>query len=161
GLGLERHICSVGFTPEAGYNREWDTGAITYLHPMGTAIEQRHGAPDVSLHRAALQAALLSINQSACIHFAKQLVGLDRAGGGSRLSFGDDGRGEAEAVVGAAGVHSVVLKILFGTGAPRFTGGVASRAIYRGALLGTQVDDRVKGGGPDRHIVSYKVDPRR
>ena len=36
GLGLEAHIRSVGFAPEVGYNREWNTGEITYLHPMGS-----------------------------------------------------------------------------------------------------------------------------
>ena len=161
GLGLERHIRGAGFTPEAGYNREWDTGTITYLHPMGAAIEQRHGAPDVSLHRAALHAALLSINRSTRIHLGKQLVGLDRAGARLRLAFADGTTADADAVIGADGVHSVVLKTLFGTGAPRFTGQVAYRAIYRRELLGTEIDDRVKWWGPDRHIVSYKVDPRR
>ena len=28
-------------------------------------------------------------------------------------------------------------------------------------MLGTEIDHRVKWWGPDRHIVSYKVDPRR
>src|SRR5216684_5405710 len=55
GLGLEEHIREVGFAPEVGYNREWDTGEITYLHPMGAKIEQRFGAPDISLHRAELE----------------------------------------------------------------------------------------------------------
>jgi salicylate hydroxylase/6-hydroxynicotinate 3-monooxygenase len=161
GLGLERHIRSIGFAPEAGYNRAWDTGAITYLHPMGAAIEQRHGAPDVSLHRAALHAALLSINRSERIHFAKRLVGLDRVGPRLRLTFAGDTTAQADAVIGADGVHSVVLEILFGAGEPRFTGQVAYRAIYPAALLGIEIDDRVKWWGSDRHIVSYKVDPRR
>jgi len=35
GLGLETRIRGIGFAPEVGYNREWDTGEITHLHPMG------------------------------------------------------------------------------------------------------------------------------
>jgi len=77
------------------------------------------------------------------------------------LTFADKTQAEADAVIGADGVHSTVLAILFGTGEPRFTGQVAYRAIYRSQLLGTEIDDRVKWWGPDRHIVSYKVDPRR
>src|SRR5712691_8421834 len=80
GLGLEERIRRVGFSPEVGYNRERDTGAITYLHPMGAEIEQRFGAPDVSLHRAELHAALISINAPDVFHLDKKLVGLDRAG---------------------------------------------------------------------------------
>jgi len=131
GLGQAEHIRRVGFTPDVGYNREWDTGEITYLHPMGSAIEQRFGAPDISLHRAQLHAALASINPPASMHFNKRLMGLDRAGGGGlRLSFADGSKACADAVVGADGVHSTVLDILFGHGRPRFTGQVAYRAVY-------------------------------
>ena len=37
----------------------------------------------------------------------------------------------------------------------------AYRATYRSELLGTEIDDRVKWWGPGRHIVTYKVNPRR
>jgi 6-hydroxynicotinate 3-monooxygenase len=161
GLGLEARIRRIGFAPELGYNREWDTGEITYLHPMGAQIEQRFGAPDISLHRAELHSALLSINPPDIIHFDKKLVGIDRNGSHLRLTFGDGGKVQADAVIGADGVHSTVLDILFGAAEPRFTGQVAYRAIYRSELLGATIDDRVKWWGPDRHIVSYKVDPRR
>jgi 6-hydroxynicotinate 3-monooxygenase len=158
GLGLEERIRRAGFAPQLGYNREWDSGEITYLHPMGAEIERRFGAPDISLHRAELHAALLSVNAPGIIHFNKKLAGLERAGGALRLAFADESEARAD---GADGVHSTVLEILFRSGEPRFTGQVAYRAIYRSALLGTEVDDRVKWWGPGRHIVSYKVDPRR
>ena len=122
GLGLEERIRRVGFAPEVGHNREWDTGEITYLHPMGAEIERRFGAPDVSLHRAELHAALISINAPDVFHLNKKLVGLDRAGARLLLTFADGTRAEADAVIGADGVHSTVLDILFGTGQPRFTG---------------------------------------
>ena len=161
GLGLESRIRSVGFAPDVGCNREWDTGELTYLHPMGAEIERRFSAPDISLHRAELHAALMAINPPEIVHFGKKLVGLDRSGARILLTFADGGTAEADAVIGADGVHSIVLEILFGTGEPRFTGRVAYRAIFRSELLGTAIDDRVKWWGPDRHIVSYKVDPRR
>jgi 6-hydroxynicotinate 3-monooxygenase len=161
GLGLETRIRSVGFAPEVGYNREWDTGDVTYLHPMGASIEQRFGAPDISLHRAELHSALLSIIPPEIIHLGKKLAGLDRVNSCLRLTFTDGTRIGADAVIGADGVHSTVLEILFGTGEPRFSGQVAYRAIYRSELLGTEIDDRVKWWGPGRHIVTYKVNPRR
>ena len=161
GLGLEARIRSVGFAPEVGYNREWNTGEITYLHPMGAKIEQRFGAPDISLHRAELHAALLLINPAEIIHLGKKLAGLDQASSGVRLTFTDGTRVDADAVVGADGVHSTVLEILFGSAEPRLTGQVAYRATYRSQLLGTEIDDRVKWWGPGRHIVTYKVNPRR
>jgi salicylate hydroxylase/6-hydroxynicotinate 3-monooxygenase len=77
------------------------------------------------------------------------------------LTFADSTCVDADVIIGADGVHSTVLDILFGSGQPRFTGQVAYRAVYRSDLLGDEIDDRVKWWGPDRHIVSYKVDPRR
>jgi len=161
GLGLEARIRAAGFAPVVGYNRTWDTGEVTYLHPMGKAIEDRFGAPDISLHRADLHAALVSINPPDVVRFNKKLVGIDRAGGRLALSFADSTRAEADAIIGADGVHSTVLDILFGSGEPRFTGQVAYRAVYRTELLGHEIDDRVKWWGPDRHIVTYKINPRR
>jgi salicylate hydroxylase/6-hydroxynicotinate 3-monooxygenase len=161
GLGLEARIRSAGFAPKVGYNRTWDSGEIVYLHPMGDTIEQRFGAPDISLHRAELHTALASINLPEAIHFNKKLVGLERKAGALLLTFADGSTVRADAVLGADGVHSTVLEILFGSGAPRFTGQVAYRAVYRSDLLAREIDDRVKWWGPDRHIVSYKVDPRR
>ena len=78
---------------------------------MGAGIEQRFGAPDISLHRAELHAALISINAPDIVHFDKKLVGLDRAGSRLRLTFADGTRTEADAVIGADGVHSTVLDI--------------------------------------------------
>jgi salicylate hydroxylase/6-hydroxynicotinate 3-monooxygenase len=128
---------------------------------MGAEIEERFGAPDVSLHRAELHAALLSLNALETIHLNKKLIGLDRAGERYKLTFADSTSVEADAVLGADGVHSTVLDCVFGSAEPRFTGQVAYRAIYRTELLGTDIDDRVKWWGPDRHIVTYKVNPQR
>ena len=161
GLGLEGRVRAAGFMPQAGYNRAWDTGEVTYLHPMGNAIEERFGAPDISLHRADLHAALAAINPPDVVRFNKKLAGIDRADGRLELSFADGTRAKADAVIGADGVHSTVLDILFGTGEPRFTGQVAYRAVYRTELLPAAIDDRVKWWGPDRHIVTYKINPRR
>jgi 6-hydroxynicotinate 3-monooxygenase len=161
GLGLESHIRSTGFAPQVGYNRVWDTGEVTYLHPMGEAIETRFGAPDISLHRADLHAALASLVPDGIVRFDRKLVGIDRIGGRLRLAFADGTRADADAVIGADGVHSTVLDLLFGSGKARFTGQVAYRAVYRSELLGGTIDDRVKWWGLDRHIVSYKINPRR
>lgn len=139
GLGLEDRIRSVGFAPQAGYNRAWDSAEVMYLHPMGVAIEERFGAPDISLHRADLHVAVASLNPHESIHFNRKLVGLDRKAGAVLLTFADGSAIAADAVIGADGVHSTVLEILLGAGVPRFTGQAAylpSIAVrYSGAKL--------------------------
>ena len=62
GLGIEEHLRGRSFMPDVGFNREWNTGEITFLHPMGRKTEKRYGAPDLSMHRAELHNALASAN---------------------------------------------------------------------------------------------------
>ena len=161
GLGLEQRMRSVSFAPDVGYNRVWDTGEITYLHQMGRSIEERYGAPDLSMHRAELHAALASCLAAGTIQFGRTVVGLDRVPDGIKLSFSDGSSIVADAVIGADGMHSIMRRTLIGAESPRFTGQVAYRTVYRSDLIGRTIDDRVKWWGVGRHIVSYKIDPRR
>lgn len=161
GLGLEERVRAAAFAPEVGYNRDWQTGEVTFLHPMGAETETRYGAPDLSMHRAVLHNALASLVPADRIRFGCRLAGLDTTPDGIRLRFGDGSEARADAVIGADGIHSIVRRTLFGAHDMTFTGQVAYRAVYRSALLRREIDDRVKWWGPGRHIVTYKIDPRR
>ena len=78
------------------------------------------------------------------------------------MRFADGGEAEADAVIGADGVHSAVRAILLGPEKPRFTGRVAHRTTFPSALMGGYlVETCTKWWGPDRHIVIYPVNPRR
>ena len=160
-LGIEERVRAHSFLPDVGYNRDWDTGEVTFLHPMGRKTEERYGAPDCSMHRAALHCSLASLVPEDSIRFGRTLVGLDRTQDGVRLDFADGGHQIVDALIGADGIHSVVRAAMVGAEQLRITGQVAYRAIYRSERLGREIDDRVKWWGPDRHIVSYKIDPRR
>ncbi len=81
---------------------------------------------------------------------------------GVRSGFADGSRADADLVIGADGVHSVVRDSLFGAEKPIFTGRVAYRTTYPASRLGgAAIDDCAKWWGPDRHIVIYYVNPRR
>ena len=161
GLGIEEHLRARSFMPDIGYNRDWDTGEITFLHPMGRQTEERYGAPDLSMHRAELHGALAALVPERSIRFGRTLVGIDPTGDGVRLEFGDGSHSVVDALIGADGIHSVVRAAIVGTEQLRITGQVAYRAVYRSERLGLEIDDRVKWWGSDRHIVTYKIDPRR
>ena len=161
GLGLEEKLCAQSFMPEVGYNREWNTGKNTFLHPMGKKTEERYGAPDISMHRAVLHNALASLVPKGKIFFNKKLDGIDRVLGGIQLYFSDGSRIMTNALIGADGIHSIVRETIVGKETLRLTGQVAYRGVYPSILLGREIDDRVKWWGPDRHIVTYKIDPRR
>lgn len=82
------------------------------------------------IHRADLHAILVEAFAEIApgrMHLGKRLVGLHDASGPVRLDFADGTAGEADLVVGADGVRSVVRQKLWGDGAPRFTGQLAYR----------------------------------
>jgi 6-hydroxynicotinate 3-monooxygenase len=114
-------------------------------------------------HRGDLHAALTSVVPENVLRLDHQLVSLkQRADGSVRLDFANGVKVDADAVVGADGVHSVVRDTLFGKDAPAFTGRVAYRTVFPATLLeGYQIDDCTKWWGPDRHIVIYYVKPDR
>ncbi|MBV9582173.1 MAG: FAD-dependent monooxygenase [Chloroflexi bacterium] len=153
-LGLEPRLRELAFAPVSHLDRDWDTGAVTNDLPMP---EDRYGAPYLCLHRAELHAALAAQVPASRIHLDKRLVGLDQRGDGVTLAFADGTRSQAETVVGADGVHSLVRELLLGPDRPLHRGRVAYRGVFPSALLGglDLGPSRTKWWGPDRHIVVY------
>ncbi len=161
-LGLEEKLRARGFQPDSNDSRDFDTGALTNSHPLGRAMEERHGVPYFLLHRGDLHAMLADTVPGDIIRLNHKLAGIDQSGGVVRMRFTNGETAEADAVIGADGVHSVVRETLFGPEKPTFTGRVAYRTVFPTRLLnGLAVDPCVKWWGPDRHIVSYFTSPRR
>jgi 2-polyprenyl-6-methoxyphenol hydroxylase-like FAD-dependent oxidoreductase len=79
------------------------------------------------------------------------------------LRFADGTRAQADAVIGAGGVHSVVRDIIIGPDMPIHGGRIAYRGVFSSALLkGLDIGrSRTKWWGPDRHIVIYYVSAAR
>ncbi len=163
GLGIEERLRDVAFAPASALNRDGVTGAVTNDHPLGGAVEARHGAPYLTLHRGDLHAALAAIVPRDCIHMGRRLVRIAADGAGVALGFADGREVLADAVIGADGVHSLVrAHVLAPTGVadrPRFTGRVAYRTTFAATRLqGVDVgQSRTKWWGADRHIVIYPV----
>ena len=161
-LGLESYRAVQDSLPVIGAIASQGSGELTASLALGDEAEARLGAPYLLLHRGDLHAALASIVPAAHLHLSHRLHGLDQDAHGVTLRFANGYRTNADAVVGADGVHSVVREMLFGREDPRFTGRVAYRTTFPSARLDvSQFDDNAKWWGPDRHIVSYFVRPNR
>lgn len=161
-LGLEPLLRKLAFRPDSSLNRQWDTGEITWERQLGDTVERRYGAPYFYMHRGDLHAALADIVPDDIVHRNHKLTGFRQDDRGVTLEFAHGGHVEADLVIGADGVHSVIRDILLGEEKPRFTGRVAYRTTFPASLLnGAEIDDCAKWWGPDRHIVIYYVNPRR
>ena len=162
GIGLEPGIRATAFQPRAWTNRDWDSGALRYELPLGAAAEAKYGASYMLMHRGDLHASLASLVPAERIARGKTLVDADWHGETVVLRFADGSSAEADAVIGADGVHSRLRELWLGAETPNFTGRVAYRTTFPAALLdGYAIDEKCKWWGPDRHIVIYYITARR
>ncbi|HEV2571419.1 FAD-dependent monooxygenase [Methylocella sp. CPCC 101449] len=154
GIGIEKGLRKIAFEPYSHLNRVWDTGEIKRELPMPESL---YGAPFLCMHRADLHEALVSVLPPDIIHLNKKLVGLDQSDKGVTLSFADGTKAQADAVIGADGVHSLVRSLIVGPDAPLHKGRIAYRAVFDSSLMngGQIAPSRTKWWGPDRHIVIY------
>jgi 2-polyprenyl-6-methoxyphenol hydroxylase-like FAD-dependent oxidoreductase len=159
-IGIEERVRHLAFEPYSHLNRKWDTGEVMRELPMPESL---FGAPYLCMHRGDLHAALVSILPGEIIHLRKKLTGLDERGGRVTMRFEDGSAAEADLVIGADGVHSIVRDMIIGPDAPIYTGRIAYRAIFPSALMGGKDvgGSRTKWWGTDRHMVIYYTKPDR
>ncbi len=154
GIGIEERLRKTAFAPYSHLNRSADSGAVMIELAMPEAL---YGAPYLCMHRGDLHDALASAVPSDLVHLSKKLTGLDQSGSGVKLRFADGSSAQADAVIGADGVHSLVRGLLLGPDQPIHKGRIAYRAAFSAAhMKGYDIGaSRTKWWGTDRHIVMY------
>ena len=124
-------------------------------------VERRYGAPYLTLHRADLQAALLAAARAAEVrlHSGRKVVAVTEFGTGVRVQPNVGPEAEAEALVGADGLWSMVRSAVCGAVPPRLTGDLAYRGLVACADLPPALRDRdvTVWLAPRMHLVSYPV----
>jgi salicylate hydroxylase/6-hydroxynicotinate 3-monooxygenase len=153
-IGVEARVRDASFEPYSHLNRQWDTGEVMRELPMPEAL---FGAPYLCMHRGDLHQALLEVLPNDIVRAGKKLVGLDQSSSGVTLRFEDGTAAQADAVIGADGVHSLVRDLIVGPDEPIHKGRIAYRAVFPSALMGGRDvgRSRTKWWGIDRHIVIY------
>ncbi len=127
GLGgkLGARIRRDGAQPTFRISRDWDTGHETSRLGMGNIAEQQYGAPQVTIHRADLLAALAAEISPNSVYFGKKASGLSLSEDGVMVDFYDGTSTQHDVLIGADGIHSRIRAALFGEEYPRFTGVVS------------------------------------
>jgi salicylate hydroxylase len=154
-LGLGPQVLDTAFEPEAHVVRNWDTGRVVATSPMKGVYQSQFGARYYTFHRADLHAALVRAFPAQRIRLNARCTGVKDA----VLSFADGTQFEADAVIGADGIHSVIRESLFGPHSPRFTGVVCWRGLVPADSLpsGLITPDMNAWFGPRSTIVHYHV----
>jgi salicylate hydroxylase len=130
-IGVGDGIAAVGHQAPGIYTRNMLTGEFLELNDRLTLAE-RYGAPYYSFHRADLLNALASGLEPSVIHLGHRLTGIEERETGITLNFANSTSFEAEYVIGADGVRSVLRRALYGATLAKWCGGrYSTSAIYR------------------------------
>jgi salicylate hydroxylase len=166
-LGIEDKLRPLACAPRNMISLAWDTAAERFREPFSAVIEAQFGAPYLAVHRADLHSLLRERLPERCIHAGRTCIEAAPARGGAVARFADGTQVEADVVVGADGIRSLVREKLFGEQPARFTQQTAWRCLVPIECVPTQVgpsravrigrDDYVGWLGPTGHVICYPI----
>jgi len=161
--GVGDAIAAVGYLSPGIYTRNMQTGDYLEFNDRKKSAE-RYGAPYYSFHRADLLDALASRLDRGAIHLGHRLAGLEEHSDRTVLVFANGARVEAEVVIGADGVRSVVRHALYGDDNPSYTGQMVWRALLNGSDVPFEVLEptgHIQWVGPGCHLMAYYIRDRK
>ena len=160
-LGIGDALATVSTEPGELIYRNWRDGSRIAAHPVHEDMNYQHicGAPYYGIHRADLQRILSGALGGAGLHLDHRLAEIRDLGGAAGLSFANGRTIEADLVVGADGVRSVVRRFITGGDDTVYSGTSAFRGIVPVAKLPALPDPGAIQFwmGPDAHLLHYAI----
>jgi len=161
--GVGERIAAVGNTSPGIYTRNMQTGEFLEFNDRHKAAA-RYGAPYYTFHRADLLDALASGLDRNAIHTGHRLAAIEERGDRVMLGFENGARVEADIVIGADGVRSVIRHALYGDDNPTYTGQMVWRALLDGGDVPDEVLEptgHIQWVGPGCHLLAYYIRGRK
>ncbi len=165
-LGLGDALERIAVRLEAAWEfRRWQDGRVLFVQPMGEACEQLYGAACYVAHRADLLQLLqqaLPPEQLRLDHRCSA-VRVGSNGRGVELTFARrDGASvavQADAAIGADGIHSLLRELIAPAADARFSGLCAFRCLVPASQAPEMALRPVQSLwlGPGRHFVHYPI----
>jgi len=158
-LGLAAELERVGFLPNAVVGRNYKTGREVFRTPLKGACPQIYGANYFHVHRADIHRMLLSKIPQGTISLGAPVISVRNEPGLAVATLEGGDEFEADLIVGADGIRSVVRECLFGETPAKYTGHMCWRAVVpveHFPMPGVTPDSSM-WLGPRSHIVTYYV----
>jgi salicylate hydroxylase len=145
---------------ETGWEfRRWRDGSVLSSEDLATRCESLYGERTYTAHRADLLDAVRHAVPGASVRLGKRCVALGQAGQRHVLHFADGETAEADVVIGADGIHSLVRAALTEPLPPAYSGLCAFRALVPAGQAPefARRPAHVVWLGPDHHLVHYPI----
>jgi len=166
-LGLDATLEGLAFEPTEIVSVDWETASQRFRQPLKAIATRQFGAPYITAHRADLHRLLRETVPADVIALNARCTGVASFDRHAVATFADGTQIEADLVVGADGIRSVVRECLFGAAPARFTEQIGWRAILPIELVPTRVgpDNAVRIErteyvgwiGPAGHVICYPI----
>jgi salicylate hydroxylase len=161
-LGALEAIGGYAFRPEGIVIHDGITGRKLTAMPLGAAVEERYGAPYLTLRRADLHAGLraaLASETGAALRTGFDVSAIDTQGGGVVARGSDGSEAKGACLIGADGIWSALRPRISPGANLHFAGATAWRTQIPRATLPARFAEPVVGLwiGPRAHLVHYPV----
>lgn len=116
-------------------NLKKSTGEVILRNPQ--TLTEKYGQPMLQIRWSRLQEILADYVPVTAIHLDSQCIGFEQNNSGVEVRFSNGEKVEADLLIGADGINSVIRQILVGDGSPRYAGRMSWRTVikYKHELL--------------------------
>ena len=166
-LCLADALAKHAFEPGNRLTLNWNDASLRNRAATRGADAATYGAPYMTAHRADLHRVLQAALPDSRIHLSRACAGAETRGDVAIARFADGLEVEADIVVGADGIRSVVREKLFGADKPRFTNSMCWRCIvpieFVPSRMGPDGSVHVEKGdhlsfyGPNGQVICYPI----
>ncbi|WP_244172615.1 FAD-dependent monooxygenase [Streptomyces europaeiscabiei] len=139
--------------------RRWADGSVLSVEKLSGVCERLYGERTYVVHRADLLDSLRATVPSEWVRLGARCTAVDARKDVVSLRFADGSQAEADIVIGADGVHSVVRGAVTEAAPPTYSGICAFRTIVSAQAAPDFALRRAQTLwlGPGRHFVHYPV----
>ncbi|HEY0935471.1 MAG TPA: FAD-dependent monooxygenase [Trebonia sp.] len=160
-VGVEDAVRKIAGRTDYAVTRDGITGRV--ISRTSRARQTAHlGIEPATVHRADLLDVLAAALPAGTVSLGRRCVAVESGESAAAARFADGSAAEADIVIGADGIHSMVRTTLFGPDAPRFTGKICYRSVIPAAAVpsGVLADVAADNGqwlGPHGTVVLYPL----
>jgi 2-polyprenyl-6-methoxyphenol hydroxylase-like FAD-dependent oxidoreductase len=150
-IGISEKVVEVGKKLKFAFGKD-PQGSIISQTDMD-AMTRRFGVLNsFTIHRADLHQVLISLLKPGTVQTGRAAVGVCQDAGTVTVAFSDGSTAQANYLIAADGVHSVVRQALLPGSSPRYAGYTCWRGVTEGLPDGMDPDESSETWGPGRRF---------
>jgi salicylate hydroxylase len=163
-MGVANRVEANGVRLKAGWEfRRWSDGTVLSVEDLDNRCRELYGEDTYVAHRADLLSAIQSAVPEEVLRLGARVTSVEQDSSGVRIMLENGSVHEADVLIGADGVHSVVRGAITTPAPAEYSGMCAFRALVPAEVAPkfSRRPVQTLWIGPGRHLVHYPVSAGR